>query len=156
MLLPCDTTYCYRRIVTGTGTTHCDICQEQQLPAYLSCAGQRLRCIMVHIRAVLALALLLCLITYLGHLLTSFRMFTMLLKVLSINTKLRMCCFFQILSGECCETELFPTSDASRAQYPKHCSCHCTWMASLDILISPSPQADQWRSFAYLHSSQMI
>lgn len=48
-------------------------------------------------------------------LLASYTMFTMLVRVLSINTKHRKCCFFQILSGECCETELFLTSDASKA-----------------------------------------
>lgn len=70
---------------------------------------------------------------------------TMLVRVLSINAKPGECCFFWILSEECYETELLPTWGASRAQYSKHCSCHCTWMASLDILIYPSPQAYKWR-----------
>lgn len=104
---------------------------------------------MVHTRSVLALALLLCLIIYLGYMLSSYKMFTMHVRVLSIHTKPRECCYFQILSGECCETELFPTSDASRAQYPKHCSCRCTWMTSLDIFIYPSPQAGQWRTVSH-------
>lgn len=70
---------------------------------------------------------------------------------------------FQILSGKCYETELFLNSDVFLAQYSRLCSCHCTWMASLDILRYPSalPFSEQsnrvqFYTSLYLHLSQKI
>lgn len=113
--------------MTGTGTTPWGASGAAATSISMLCWPEARGSSTVHTRAVLALALLLSLIIYLGYLLTSYRMFTMLVTVLSINTKRRECCFFQILSGECCETKLFPTSTLLEPSIPR---CHCTWMAS--------------------------
>lgn len=65
VLLACDTTYCKRRIVTGS--TLWDMSGAAAAIMSVLCWPEAQGNAMVHTRAVLALALLLCLIIYLGY-----------------------------------------------------------------------------------------